>query len=136
MTGAASWAIGTANAWADEIGKGHTGLTGYQPVAGWDDQGGAGGGGGMLAGLAGSMGINIPLPRTSGVSSGPNVVAPVGTPASGAGSGPAPGPVVAGDYMPINVQAGVDPKAILAPVQEQRNAQNSQTFTHSGGFPQ
>jgi hypothetical protein len=134
LTGAASWALGTANAWADEIGKGHTGMTGFQPISGWDQQGGSGGASGMLSGLTGSLGIN--LPKTS-VSSGPNAI-PVqpGTTQHGTGQGQPPGPVIQGDYMPINVSPNVDPSAVLGPVQEQRNAQSSaaNTYLH-GGVP-
>jgi ParB-like chromosome segregation protein Spo0J len=129
LTGAASWALGTANAWADEIGKGHTGMTGFQPIAGWDQQGSS-----ALSGLAGSVGINLPK---ASVSSGPNVI-PVqpGTTQHGMGQGQPPGPVIQGDYMPINVSPNVDPSAVLGPVQEQRNAQAStaNTYLH-GGVP-
>jgi hypothetical protein len=137
LTGAASWAMGTANAWADEIGKGHTGMTGFQPIEGWDQQGGGpAGSGGMLSGLSGSLGLT--LPKASGVSSGPNIVATQPPGPFGAPAGPLPGPaqVVQGDYMPINVTAGVDPSTIMAPVHEQRNAQNSTLHGFTGGLPQ
>lgn len=39
--------------------------------------------------------------------------------------GPPPGPVIQGDYMPINVSPNVDPKAILTPVQQQQNSYNA-----------
>jgi hypothetical protein len=136
LTGGINWAMGTANAWADEIGKGHTGMTGFNPIPGWDaDQGG--GGGGLFGGLAGSLGINLPK---ASISAGPNVVAgsqpagPFGPP-----TGPLPGPagnVIQGDYMPINVSPNVNPSAILGPVQEQRNSQNSTLHGMTGGLPQ
>jgi hypothetical protein len=93
-----------------------------------------GGGSGLLQGLTGSLGFN--LPKAAGVSSGPNI-APGSLPiASGQGTGPAPGPVVQGDYMPINVSPNVDPKAILGPVQAQRNADDAHLHGQFGGTPQ
>jgi hypothetical protein len=131
-TGLASWGIGTANAWADEIGRGHTGMTGNQPIPGWDaGGGGGGGGGGIVSGLLGGIGL-------PGVKSMPNVSAGSnirpGTGQIGVqGTGPAPGPMVQGDYMPINItQTQPDTKQIMAPVQ---NYLQSSQFTNSGGFP-
>lgn len=134
LTGAASWALGTANAWADEIGKGHTGMTGFQPIAGWDDQGGATGGG-MLGGLTGSLGIQLPkAPGSQSVSSGPNIVTTQPPGPFGAPTGPAPGPVNIDNS--IHVSSDVSDTKVLAPVQEQRNAQNSTLHGYTGGLPQ
>lgn len=132
LTGAASWAMGTANAWADEIGKGHTGMTGFQPIAGWDNN--SGGGAGMLSGLAGSLGINLPK---SNISAGPNVVATqpgqIGTNTGPMGS-VLPGPVTIDNS--INVSSDVDPSKVMGPVHEERNSVNSAANTHTGGMPQ
>lgn len=142
LTGGLNWAMGTANAWADEIGKGHTGMTGFQPIEGFEQQGSAG-----LTGLLSGLGLNIPMPKpqivdqfgrpVGTVSSGPNVVATQQPPGPfGPPTGPPPGPVVQGDYMPINVSPNVNPSAILGPVQEQRNSQNATLHGYTGGLPQ
>lgn len=115
-TGLASWGIGTANAWADEIGKGHTGLTGNQPIPGWDSGAGGSGGGGAAGGLLSGLGL-------PGIKNMPNVSAGANIqPGKGQigvqGTGPAPGPVVAGDYQPINItQTQPNTDQILQPVQ-------------------
>lgn len=130
LTGAASWAMGTANAWADEIGKGHTGMTGFQPVEGYDQPGG---GSSILSGLASSMGLNIPMPKAS-VSAGPNVV-PVqpDTTVHGTGQGQPPGPVTVDNS--IHVSSDVSDTKVLAPVQELANSANSSRFTYDQGMP-
>lgn len=131
LTGAASWAMGTANAWADEIGKGHTGLTNQQPVPGWDQQGGVLSG--LLGGAAGSLGVDLPkltTPAGPNVSAGPNVVQGQPGPGYGQPVGPAPGPPTVNNDNSIHVQAGVDPGQILPPVQELANSANSRSFTH------
>lgn len=141
LGGLAGWGVGEANGWADMIGAGKTGMTGFQALPGFDQSAGGGGGGGALGGILGgvtqSLGVTIPSKMMSGdnVSAGPNITAQQPLPFGAQGTGPAPGPVVQGDYMPINVQAGVDPGQILAPVQEQQNKQNAGTFSASGGFP-
>jgi hypothetical protein len=101
-------------------------------VAGLAAPGGGGMAGGMLSGLAGSLGI----PKV-GVSSGPNIQP--GTPASGQGGGPLPGPpgmVIQGDFQPIHVSPNVDPNAILGPVKENQNATSATLQGQTGGFPQ
>lgn len=91
----------------------------------------ASGGGGMLSGMASGLGISLPK---ANVSAGPNVQPAVpGTPASGQGSGPAPGPVTIDNS--IHVSSDVSDTKVLAPVQEQQNANNASAFTYSGGVP-
>lgn len=77
-------------------------------------------------------GLNISQPNMPGMPS-TNVRMPDGP--FGPPTGPPPGPVINGDYRPINVSPNVDPSAILAPVQAQQNSYNASTFTNSGGFP-
>jgi hypothetical protein len=128
-TGLASWGIGTANVWADEIGKGHTGMTGNQPIPGWNaGSGGGGAASGLLSGMMPSLSGLMP----KNVSAGSNIKPGQGI-SFGQGTGPAPGPVVQGDYQPINItQTQPDTKQIMGPVQD--HLQSSQ-FTNSGGFP-
>ena len=135
--GLASWGLGTANAWAEEIGKGHTGVTGFQPMPGFENQGGSAGLLGLLSGVPGAdiaskylVGPNgQPLLGSSGqpipVGTGPNISAVNTIPSAGQGQpyGPPPGPVVAGDYQPLNVsQHGMN----RTDVQGMQHAQNSQ----------
>jgi hypothetical protein len=100
--------------------------------------GGPGGSGGMAGGMAtgmlGSLGIKLP---NAAISASPNVIpVPMGSPASGMGSGAPPGPPVINNDNSITVQAGVDDKTILGPVQSIQNASNSAAFQYSGGWQQ
>jgi hypothetical protein len=138
MSGMANWGLGTANAWAEEIGKGHTGMTGFQPVAGMEQSGAAG-----LEGVLKGFGLNVPMPKPEQVDrfgrpvgpAGPSPVQPGPAPGSPGAANNAGGPVIQGDYMPINVSPNVNPSAVLAPVQEQRNAENAKAFQFDGGMP-
>src|SRR4029077_20574648 len=118
LTGGINWAMGTANAWADQIGQGKTGIGG----AGWGNNSGVAmpgfdaKGGAALTGMLGGLGLNIPTPKVmvdnfgrpvNSISSGPNVVQGQPGPGFGSPTGPAPGPIVQGDYMPINVSPNV-----------------------------
>lgn len=108
LGGMANWGIGTANAWADEIGKGHTGVTGNQPIPGWDSGGGGGGGlgslmNGMFPGVGSLLNTGQGQQGFPGVSNAPNIaVDPTGS-VHGAGGGQPPGSVIGGDYQPVNV---------------------------------
>lgn len=89
-----NYGFGTANAWADHIGAGKTGLTGNQPIPGWEDDGGllnfvlGNGAGPGMPGMPNAVSTN-PLQVTAG----PNVsVNPSGS-AHGMGQGQMPGPV-------------------------------------------
>jgi hypothetical protein len=123
LTGAAGWALGTANAWSDAIMGGGSGSSGVNT---------SNVGGGMLSGLASGLGINLPK---ANVSAGANISPGTGMPQPYGALGPAPGPVVQGDYQPIYVSPNVDPNAILGPVKEQQNSQNAQLHGQTGGLP-
>jgi hypothetical protein len=96
--------------------------------------GGQGLGADLGAGVIGSLGIK--LPSASAISAAPNVIpAPPGSPLSGAGTGPLPGPPVINNDNSIHVSSDVSDTKVLGPVQEQQNSSNGHSFQYSGGFP-
>lgn len=115
--------------YANGLGNAIFGATGGSQGGGMTQSGG----GGMLSGMASSLGLSLPK---ANVSSGPNIqAAQPGTPASGYGSGPAPGPVIQGDYMPIHVSSDVDPSRVTSITDGAKASQNASAFTQTGGFP-
>lgn len=149
MGGMAKWGLGTANAWSDEIGKGHTGVTGFQPLQGFE-QGGSAGLMGLLGGMTGGVtgfdpskflvgpngqpatgtGNNSFFPN---VSSGPNVNA---TNVIGNGTGPLPGPGNAAAVIDNSVNV-TNNGTQMSDVQGWQHAQNSQRHVdvHTGNMP-
>jgi hypothetical protein len=96
--------------------------------------GGQGLGADLGTGVLGSLGIK--LPDASAISAAPNVIpAPPGSPLSGAGTGPLPGPPVINNDNSIHVSSDVSDTKVLGPVQEQQNSSNGHSFQYSGGFP-
>jgi hypothetical protein len=96
--------------------------------------GGQGLGADLGTGVLGSLGIK--LPSASAISAAPNVIpAPPGSPLSGAGTGPLPGPPVINNDNSIHVSSDVSDTKVLGPVQEQQNSSNGHSFQYSGGFP-
>jgi hypothetical protein len=78
LGGLAGWGVGTANAWADHIGAGNTGLTGFQPIPGYNEGAGilpgGGGGSGGLGGMLGALPSLVPSNNIrTNVTNGPNV---------------------------------------------------------------
>lgn len=132
LGGMANWGIGTANAWADEVGKGHTGMTGGQPIPGWDSGGGGGGGGftsllgGMMPSIA-QAGQGFP-----NVSAGPNIAVDPKGAVHGAGQGQPPGPVIGGDFQPVSVTNN-GPRQ--SDYDTWKYAQNSRTEGAMSGLP-
>ena len=97
-TGLANFGFGTMEAWSNEVGKGHTGVTGFQALPGFEE--GAQGGGGMNIG-----GLNIPsiASLAPNVSNGPNIgVNAVPSIGFGQQLGPAPGPVTNDNSLVVN----------------------------------
>lgn len=131
LGGFANWGLSTANAWADEIGAGHTGMTGGQPIPGWDQPGG--GGANLISGLASSFGVRVPKNITNPPQY-PNQVATQPPGPFGAPTGPAPGPPNIYNDNSINVSSDVSDTKVLGPIQEQANASNGASFTNSSGF--
>jgi hypothetical protein len=142
LSGGLNWGLGTANAWADQIGQGKTGLTGNTgvPLPGWEQGGTLG-----LSGMLSNFGINLPAPQAvnnlgqpagnqgtfANVSVGPNVAPGSGAP-PGQGLGPPPGPQIGGDYQPINV---INHGPSTTDIEAAKYAQNSRTDGAMGGLP-
>lgn len=139
LTGGLNWGIGTANAWAEEIGKGHTGMTGFQPMAGFEN--GGSGGGSFLSGMFPSLSGLMPQAAGTvgnqgnfGATTAPNVAPSTGMPNPMGAYGPPPGPTIGGDYQPITVNNN-GPKQ--SDYDAWKGAQNTRTepILHGGGLP-
>jgi len=128
--GLTNWGIGTANAWANEVGKGHTGMTGFQPIPGWDTESGSGGG----LNLGGISLPNVANLVNPNVSAGPNISATNTIPSPGYGQpyGPAPGPVNSNNLI-VN-QSGMN----MSDVQGMKVADNARNnvVVNNAGMPQ
>jgi len=145
LGGLGNWGLGTANAWADQIGQGKTGLTGNTgvPLPGWEQGGSMG-----LMNLLGGMGfpgmesvipkpqfvdnLGRPIPESSNVSAAPNVSASPtqGMPNPFGAFGPPPGPVDASINITNNGPKQSD-------YDTWKGAQNTRTepILHGGGLP-